>query len=123
MLKKREMLPFMERLFIFHVSQPIMISEEHPTPLGGYGLRESNVVGNGGVLTIFIDNLPLSITNLWLRHLFKNDGDVVDVFVPNKIRYGKNFCFGFVRFKHKQEVENTIWRNNSLEVKGRKIIV
>lgn len=47
----------------------------------------------------------------------------MDIFVPDKIRVGKQFRFGFVRFTKREEVEKAISRNNELLIKGRSIRV
>lgn len=47
--------------------------------------------------------LPSSMSNIWLKHIFKNDGEVIDAFVSKKMRKNKPFNFGFVRFARENE--------------------
>lgn len=92
-----------------------------------FGLRELwSVKGRNGY-TLFIDNLPNNMSNLWLRQLFQNDGCVIGSFVPNKMRNGKTTKVEFVRFeKEDQEVRDTmrcqglVKKSNKLDVKWAK---
>lgn len=92
-----------------------------PNTPWGLGLRDSRGVKE--VNTLFIDNLRKSMTNIWLRQMFKNEGKVIDVFVPNKNCVGKQFKFRFVRFRRHEEVEKAIRIKNGMFVKGKRIIV
>lgn len=65
----------------------------------------------------------MSMSNLWLRQFFKNDGEILDVYVPNRIRKGKNYKFGFVKFKRKSDVDRAIRRNRDFQIKGMKIVI
>lgn len=48
--------------------------------------------------TLFEDNLPLGMNNVWLKQIFKNDELIVDAYVSLKMRKNKNSRFGFVLF-------------------------
>lgn len=74
-------------------------------------------------VTLFVDNLPLTMNNVWLRQIFKNDGRLIDAFVSRKQRRNNQFWFGFVRLINKKDAEKAIKRNNGLEVKGCKLKV
>lgn len=82
------------------------------------GLRESSfmVSSSSKFHTLFIDNLPSNMSNLWLYQIFKNEGSVVDAFVSKKKRKNNNQSFGFVRFRYASDAENAIKHNNFLEI-------
>lgn len=65
--------------------------------IGHHELRQSN----GGTFTIFVDNLPTNMNNVGLKQLFKNDGDVLDVYTSSKVRKNKEGNFDFVRLLRK----------------------
>lgn len=73
--------------------------------------------------TIFIDNLPMSMTNVWLKQLFKNEGRILDVFVSRKQHKFEKELFRFVRFHKEHEANEAIKRNDELLVKGNKLKV
>lgn len=54
------------------------------------------------------------MSNVWLRQLFWNDVEVVDVYVSKKKQINKKGCFGFVCFTRKKDIENAARRNNGL---------
>lgn len=78
---------------------------------------------DGRLFSIYVDNLPLSVTNAWLWKLITNEGNMVDVFVSRKKRLNMNYLFGFVRFSREEEARYAIRRNNGLEVKGHRSMV
>lgn len=69
------------------------------------------------IFTLFVDNLPPSMSCVWLKKIFRNDGEVVDVYVSKKKRVNKKGCFGFVHFSKKED-EEVARRNNRLLIKG-----
>lgn len=87
------------------------------------GLREPMVRNRMDLLTLFVDNLPPSMSNIWLHQLFNNDGKVIDAFVSKKARPKKKGSFRFVRLSRVREAIEAIKRNNGLMVKGYKIVV
>ncbi|KAL4295999.1 hypothetical protein GQ457_12G002460 [Hibiscus cannabinus] len=62
-------------------------------------------------VSVFVDNLPERINRRWLKQLFGYHGEVVDVFIPNKMTSaGKRF--GFVRFTRFDDANRAIDRLN-----------
>lgn len=86
------------------------------------GLRESNGLGVKYGCTLFIDDLPLSMNNLWLYQIFKNYGNVSDTFVPQKIRKNNQLKFGFVTFTKKDDALRAITRNDGLVIKAYPVV-
>lgn len=67
-----------------------------------------------------MDNLRISMNNVWLSQLFKNDGKVLDTYVPHRIRNNKDYKFGFVCFS---TALKAMKRNSSLEIMRRKLLI
>lgn len=63
------------------------------------------------------------MNNIWLRQFFKNDGHVLDAYVPHKIRKNRDVRFDFVSFSKKEEALNAIKRNHMILVKVRTLQV
>ncbi|MED6162141.1 hypothetical protein PIB30_067553 [Stylosanthes scabra] len=51
--------------------------------------------------TLFVDNISHRVSTQDLWEMFSNEGQVVDVFLSNKIRINNAFKFAFVRFAFK----------------------
>ncbi|KAL7248435.1 hypothetical protein ACSBR2_003210 [Camellia fascicularis] len=51
-----------------------------------------------GIHTLFVDDIPNSMSPKGLYKLFTNFGVVKDVFIPNKRRKATQTKFGFVRY-------------------------
>ena len=68
--------------------------------------------------TVFVDNLPMSMTTSWLWQICGFEGRVVDVFLSRKKRASKPFPFAFVRFLNKQDATEAITNLNGLRVRG-----
>lgn len=81
-------------------------------PLWGGGPREppSSTLGarHDGTVTLFIDELSTTATNMDLKNLFGKAGKVVDAFVSRKKRKNKKTAFGFVRYSHWEEAKQAI---------------
>ena len=71
--------------------------------------------------TVFVDNIPLSMTKSWLWQLFNYEGKVVDVFISHKKRKTSDTPFAFVRFAYLKDAQNAIRNLNGMEIKGCKI--
>ena len=54
------------------------------------------------LVSVYVENLPESMTTKRLRSLFSSFGQVMDVFIPASIREGRGRCFGFVRFQDRR---------------------
>ena len=50
--------------------------------------------GSGEVVSLFVDNLPTSMSRGWLWQLFNFEGKVVDAYVSHKKRKNKDTLFG-----------------------------
>ena len=94
----------------------------------GYSFRSKvqNVAKFKGIelasFTVFVDNLPLSMTSSWLC-IFSFQGPVIGVFVSRKKRSTSNFLFAFVRFSNKYEALKAIEKLNGLVIRGSAISV
>ncbi|KAH7841799.1 hypothetical protein Vadar_034492 [Vaccinium darrowii] len=69
------------------------------------------------LFTLFVDNIPDSKNQSWLKILFSNYGIVKDSFIPAK-RSKRGSRFGFVRFDCSVSAGVAISRANGLEVEG-----
>ncbi|KAH7847534.1 hypothetical protein Vadar_027263 [Vaccinium darrowii] len=58
--------------------------------------------------SVYVDNLPFEMDEVWLRQIFRSYGDVVDVFIPNKRSSRFNTKFGFVRFSSRAEALDAV---------------
>ncbi|KAH7858718.1 hypothetical protein Vadar_027137 [Vaccinium darrowii] len=58
--------------------------------------------------SVYVDNLPYEMDEVWLRQIFRSYGDVVDVFIPNKRSSRFNTKFGFVRFSSRAEALDAV---------------
>ncbi|KAL7190509.1 hypothetical protein ACSBR2_022730 [Camellia fascicularis] len=74
--------------------------------------RSSNWRSGGGMHTVFIDNIPDSMYQKQLFHLFTNFGIVKDVFIPSKRRKSSGSRFGFVRYDCSVAAEMAIQKAN-----------
>lgn len=72
--------------------------------------------------TFFIDNLPFGMSNMWLKQIFKNYGDVNNAYVSMKRTY-TDTRFSFLRFLSKNKAESVIRKSNGLIIRGRKTLV
>ncbi|GMP34513.1 hypothetical protein CsSME_00007349 [Camellia sinensis var. sinensis] len=82
--------------------------------------------GHGGcadVFTIFVDNLPNSVSPKGLYNLFNKFGVVQDVFIPYKRRWTTDTRFGFVTFDCFVAVTVTVKKANRLWVDDKAIEV
>lgn len=61
--------------------------------------------------TLFIDDLPSNMSNVWFSQIFKNEGNIIDAYVSNKERRGKKLRFGFVKFMQEDEASRAISKN------------
>ena len=68
--------------------------------------------------TLFMDNLPKSMSTFWLWQLCSYDGRVVDVFISRKRRASNPLPFAFVRFSSKQDATNVKGRLDGIIIRG-----
>ena len=69
-------------------------------------------------ITVFVDNLPFSMTTSWLWQLCSFEGAVADVFISRKRRKYNPLPFAFVRFLYKQDVLKAIKNLGGIEIRG-----
>ncbi|XP_028115038.1 serine/arginine-rich splicing factor SC35-like [Camellia sinensis] len=69
---------------------------------------------DNGVVTIFVDEIPNSMTPKCLFALFNNFGVVKDAFIPSKRRKATGSRFGFVRYDYKVAAEMAVQKANGL---------
>ncbi|XP_028081930.1 nuclear cap-binding protein subunit 2-like [Camellia sinensis] len=75
---------------------------------------QSHDGGRAGIHTIFVDNIPSSLSSKGLNDLFMKFGIVRDVFIPNKLRKSTRSRFGFVRYDCPVTAEVAIQKANGL---------
>ncbi|CAL5340797.1 unnamed protein product [Camellia sinensis] len=75
---------------------------------------QSHKGGRAGIHTIFVDNIPSSLSSKGLSDLFMKFGIVRDVFIPNKVRKSTRSRFGFVRYDCPVAAEVAIQKANGL---------
>ncbi|KAL4273543.1 hypothetical protein GQ457_13G005570 [Hibiscus cannabinus] len=79
-------------------------------------------LGESGIVTVFVSNLPPRFHWKGLWETFAHHGEVVDAFIPlKKSKDGKRF--GFVRFSSRADAQRAISRLNGLVLYGFRILV
>ncbi|KAL9659182.1 hypothetical protein QQ045_011070 [Rhodiola kirilowii] len=92
---------------------------ERETPLRGADFQNLRVE----LYSIFIDSISMGKDVAWLRALFNQDGQSMDVFIPTRARRATNSRFGFVRYKTLMEAKAAIRRWNGANVGKAKLLV
>ena len=69
-------------------------------------------------VTLFVDNLPLSMTTSWLWQLCGLEGEVVDMYISRKKRQSNPLPFAFVRFSNKSEALKAIRNMSGMKIRG-----
>lgn len=59
-------------------------------------------------ISVYVDNLPFEMDEVWLRQIFKGYGEVMDVYIPKKRSSRFNTKFGFIRFLSMEEAHRAI---------------
>ena len=73
--------------------------------------------------SVFVDNLPPSITKGWLFQQFEWEGRITDIFLSRKQRESSQLPFAFIRYKSKQRAYMAISNLNGIEIRGHIISV
>ena len=73
--------------------------------------------------TIFVDNLPASMTKGWLFQIFQWTGRIADIFISKKQRKESHNPFAFVGYKTKGGALKAVKELNGMEIRGHKISV
>ena len=71
--------------------------------------------------SVFVDNLPGSMTLDWLRQMFEFEGKISDIYMSRRRRRMSNAPFAFVRFYQKGEAERAIKNLHGLVIRGHKL--
>ncbi|CAL5381053.1 unnamed protein product [Camellia sinensis] len=77
----------------------------------------------GGLVTIFVDNIPESMDPKGLSSLFCKFGIVKDVFIPGKRRKATRSRFGFVRYDCEVAADMAIQKANGLWCDNKALMV
>jgi RNA recognition motif-containing protein len=72
---------------------------------------------------LFIANLPWSLTEAELRHLFEESGEVLSVRIPTRREDGKSRGFGFIEMGSPEQAQQAIQAFNGRELNGRALVV
>ena len=75
------------------------------------------------IFSIFIDNLPIDLDNLGLKKLFSSFGEVVDVYILNKVGRKSDRKYGFIIFGEFNHGKSVIEAQNGESVNGQKLEV
>ncbi|KAL6985827.1 La-related protein 7 [Sarracenia purpurea var. burkii] len=73
--------------------------------------------------TIFVDQLPELMHQAWLKQLFVQCGNIIEVKIPQKRRQATNCKFGFVRFNELEAMNRAIRMFNGVWCDNKKLIV
>ncbi|KAH7846756.1 hypothetical protein Vadar_017789 [Vaccinium darrowii] len=73
--------------------------------------------------SVYVDNLPYEMDEVWLRQIFRSYGDVVDVFIPNKRSSRFNTKFSFVGFRSRAEALDAVQDLHGILIKDFRVQV
>ncbi|TFJ82309.1 hypothetical protein NSK_006428 [Nannochloropsis salina CCMP1776] len=76
-----------------------------------------------GMTTLKIDNIRYDCTTEDLRELFKDTGEIGDVYIPRDHNSGDNRGFAFVRYHEKEDAERALEKVDGTDFKGRDLRV
>ncbi|KAL4383632.1 hypothetical protein GQ457_15G029640 [Hibiscus cannabinus] len=84
--------------------------------------REGGNAGTGGIVTLYVGNLPEKLHWSGLRQTFGRHGDIVDSYIAKKVnREGKRF--GFVRYSNRIDANRAIERLDGFKLYGYRLSV
>lgn len=72
---------------------------------------------------LYVGNLPWSMTDVTLKELFTQCGEVTEAIIIMDHYAGRSKGFGFVTFANEADAEKAVAEMNEKEVEDRKIIV
>lgn len=72
--------------------------------------------------TVFVDNLPFDVGQIWFKKFYGKFGFVIDSFIPFKRSRRNGQRFGFVRFLNKEAANLAIAKTNGFRIENRCII-
>ncbi|XP_042067568.1 nuclear transport factor 2-like [Salvia splendens] len=105
-----------------HISQPV-VQQRIPTPSSGVDVTEESLpVQEGESKSVYVRNLPSSVTSLDLQQEFENFGRIKHdgIFLRNRMDTG--VCYAFVEFEDIQSVQNAL-KASPIQLGGRKVYV
>jgi len=73
--------------------------------------------------SIYVNNLPQKLDKYGLRGIFSSIGEVVDSYIPRRIRIDARPRYGFVRFTNAETAIRSIQKLNNKVVRGHKIAI
>lgn len=79
--------------------------------------------GNKETFTLFVDNIPDSKDQIWLKRTFNNFGIVRDAFIPRKRSQRTGKKFGFVRYDCHVAAGMAVSRMNGVWVENERLFV
>ncbi|KAH6821537.1 hypothetical protein C2S53_015271 [Perilla frutescens var. hirtella] len=107
-----------------HISQPLVVQQ--PTsipPSSGVDTMEESLSGQEGEpKSVYVRNLPSSVTSLDLQQEFENFGIIKHdgIFLRNRMDTG--VCYAFVEFEDIQSVRNAL-KASPIQLGGRKVYI
>ncbi|KAK8712694.1 hypothetical protein V6N13_147924 [Hibiscus sabdariffa] len=79
-------------------------------------------MARGGIITLYVGNLPEKLHWCGLRQAFGRHGDLVDSYIAKKLdRQGKRF--GFVRYSNMRDARRAMERLNGFKLFGFRLVV
>ncbi|KAL1559633.1 nuclear transport factor 2-like [Salvia divinorum] len=106
-----------------HISQPVVQQPISTPPSSGLGVMEESLsVQEGEPKSVYVRNLPSSVTSLDLQQEFENFGRIRHdgIFLRNRMDTG--VCYAFVEFEDIQSVRNAL-KASPIQLGGRKVYV
>ncbi|EWM20986.1 splicing arginine serine-rich 2 [Nannochloropsis gaditana] len=94
-----------------------------PNRDGGGGAGGRGPPKIDGMTTLKIDNIRYDCTTEDLRELFKDTGEIGDVYIPRDHNSGDNRGFAFVRYHEKEDAERALEKVDGTDFKGRDLRV
>ncbi|KAK8535526.1 hypothetical protein V6N12_057042 [Hibiscus sabdariffa] len=79
-------------------------------------------MARGGIITLYVGNLPEKLHWCGLRQAFRRHGDLVDAYIAKKLdRQGK--LFGFVRYSKMRDARRAMESFNGFKIFGFRLVV
>ncbi|KAL1550106.1 nuclear transport factor 2-like [Salvia divinorum] len=106
-----------------HISQPVVQQPISTPPSSGLDIIEESLSAQEGEpKSVYVRNLPSSVTSLDLQQEFENFGRIKHdgIFLRNRMDTG--VCYAFVEFEDIQSVRNAL-KASPIQLGGRKVYV
>lgn len=92
-------------------------------PVHNKGFGKSKRIRWEEPISVFVNCIPVFTRVKWLRSAFSQFGKVVDAFIPNSSRIGRNGCYGFMRFRERRIALHAIEAMNGSSLCGKRVSV